>query len=770
MKAVFFPGQGSQRRGMGSELFPRFPAECELADDILGYSIRDLCLNDAGSRLKLTQFVQPALFVVNALTWFARKAEGVEPAYIAGHSLGEYNALLAAECMDFAAGLRMVKRRGELMGMANGGGMVAVIGLTIDRVTEILNTAGVDDVDIANHNAQSQIVLAGLPAGLERASAILEKERAVRMVPLKMSAAAHSRYMEPAAQSFFGHLKDVAFQAPRFTVLANVTAAPIKSAGEIPDLLRRQIVSRVRWWEIMKRLRAAGVRDMEELGPGHVLADLWSTTGEPTSQALPEQLSERPVKPRTTAPLASGTRRVATPEALGSAEFRNQHGVRLAYVAGAMFRAIASTDLVIRMGKAGLLSFYGAGGMTLEELEQAIRSIKAALPADAPWGMNLLHAYGDPTRELETVALYLRHDVQVVEAAAFFQATPALVLYRFKGACYTALRRPVAPHRVIAKVSRPEVALAFLQPAPESIVRALVADGRLTATEGEIARQLPISEDLCVEADSGGHTDARQMNTLLPAIARLRDEVMNQQRYGAQIRMGAAGGIGTPEAVASAFMLGADFVLAGSVHQCSPEAGTSDTVKEMLAGLDVQDTAYAPAGDMFEVGARVQVVRKGTLFPGRANKLQELYRLHGSLSALDARTRESIEQFCFRRSLDEVWQDTASYFSRIGRPQELEKAERDPKHKMALVFRAYFSESLRAALDGDQREKANFQIHCGPAMGAFNAFAKGGSLEPWRERHVDIVAWELMCQAASRVESFLQKHPVASVAAHALAT
>lgn len=805
MRAFVFPGQGSQRKGMGKDLFDRFPAECEIADRVLGYSIRELCLDDPEGRLKLTQFVQPALFVTNALTWMQRTRDGSVPDFYAGHSLGEYNALLAAGCMDFEVGIRLIKRRGELMGMANGGRMAAIIGLSLDRVAAVLAEAGIDDVDVANHNARVQVVLSGPPEGLERATAAMAKERGVRAVPLKMSAASHSRYMEPAASAFAEYLEQFRFENPRTPVLANVTAAPIQSAAEIPSLLKRQISGRVRWWETMKHLRAAGVNDLEELGPGHVLSDLWATTSSESPQAaeadrprppprsfigvrsagadmMPES-TERASAPRAaprpleSAPVplerqtqARSTLRLSvSPELLGSAEFRRDHGVSLAYVAGAMFRGIASTDLVIRMAKAGLLSFYGAGGMTMQDIESAILRIKAAVPRNAPWGMNLLHAYGDPALELSTVELYHRHEVRTVEAAAFVQMTAPLVLFRFRGAHRGAAGRPIALQRVIAKVSRPETAQAFMSPAPEGLVRALVDEGRLSAHEGTIALELPISDDICVEADSGGHTDARQLNSLLPAIARLRDEIAKQHRYASRIRIGAAGGIGSPEAVASAFVLGADFVLGGSVHQCSPESGTSAAVKEMLAGLGVQDTAYAPAGDAFEAGSRVQVVRKGTLFPGRGNKLHELYRHHASLDELDARTRDSLEQFYFGRSLDEVWRSTCDYFTRSARSTEIELAERDPRRKMALVFRAYFAQTIQWALRGDVRDRANFQIHCGPAMGAFNAVVRHTKLEAWQNRHVDLVAAELMIPAAARVDELMRKWGAAAMAAPAVA-
>jgi trans-AT polyketide synthase/acyltransferase/oxidoreductase domain-containing protein len=260
-----------------------------------------------------------------------------------------------------------------------------------------------------------------------------------------------------------------------------------------------------------------------------------------------------------------------------------------------------------------------------------------------------------------------------------------------------------------------------------------------------------MADDLCAEADSGGHTDKAVAFSLLPAMMQLRDEAMAEHRYPARLRVGSAGGIGTPEAAAAAFLMGADFILTGSINQCTPEAGTSDGVKDMLADADIQDFAMAPAGDMFELGARVQVFRKGVFFPARGNKLYELYQRHESLEAIDAKTREQLEKQYFKRTFDEVWAETRAYYARTDAAQ-VDRAGKNPRHKMALVFRWYFVDSMRRAQRGDMADKVNFQIHSGPALGSFNRAVKGTPLEAWRNRHVDEVAGFIMRNAARVLE------------------
>ena len=279
MIAFVFPGQGSQKKGMGQGLFDEVADYAAIepeVDALLGYSLRQLCLEDPEDRLKDTRYTQPALYVVNAL--HTRKAldDGARPKWLAGHSLGEYNALLAAGAFDFLTGLRLVQKRGELMAQARGGGMAAVIGLGVDAIAGTLADNGLDAIDVANFNSPSQTVISGPVDDIQRAGPLLQAAGARMCMPLPVSAAFHSRYMADAAREFEAFLAPIPFAALRTPVVANVTAQPYPAEGgdAAKALLVGQITGSVRWVDSVRFLPGQGVDRFDEMGPGNVLGRL----------------------------------------------------------------------------------------------------------------------------------------------------------------------------------------------------------------------------------------------------------------------------------------------------------------------------------------------------------------------------------------------------------------------------------------------------------------------------------------------------------------
>lgn len=734
--ACLFPGQGVQRKGMGGDFLDRNASLVERADALLGYSVKSLCLEEP-RRLRQTAYTQPALFVVGALAWLERRRDDPLPDLLAGHSLGEYVALFAAGCFDFETGLRLVERRGVLMADAEAAdeplGMTAIVGLDADRVREVMDHAGKAGaaLDVANLNLPSQLVLSGPRPALEELVPHLEAAGAERCVPLAVSGAFHSRYMAAAAEAFETFLADFSFSPPRRPVIANATARPYPDdPAAVAPLLARQIHSPVLWSQTLALLHRRGVREIEELGPGRTLTKMWHAFLD-QAPAVESAPMERPERPKQARPRTPSSRTSPNPgDGFGNA-FCRAWDARLAYVAGSPCDGIRTPEMVIRLAETGLVGFLdpeAAGG----PLDAVLETLRERLGEEAPIGLAL---HGEAIRpaadDVSTEALVeaaLHHDLRSLEVTGFARIASALVRFRYSGAHFGADGEPVARRRLLALVSSPRVAELFLEPPPDELVRGLEERGVLSTEEARLARRLPLASDLCVVPAPGSGAD---LATLLPVILRLRDHRSDEEH---DVRVGAGGALGTPGAIAAAFLLGADFVRTAAIQLAAGESALSEAVKTLLRALDFGDTTLAPAPAGFALGARRSVVGKGTFFPARAQKLYELLRFHDSLEAVDAKTRERLERTLFQQSLDEVWRKIT-----VERP---ELASADAKTRMAAVFGWYLESSLAWTLEGRETRRLDYQIPCDESLAAFNLYCPDG------ERSVLAMAERLMRDAA----------------------
>ena len=272
MKTFMFPGQGSQMKGMGENLFTAFPDIVEKANEILNYSIVDLCLRDPESKLNNTQFTQPALFVVNALSYFKELESEPKPEYLVGHSLGEFNALLAAECFDFETGLRLVKKRGEIMSEIKGGAMAAILNASPEKIRDILDKNNLSSIDLANFNAPNQTVISGLRDDITNAQQYFQQDQML-YIPLNTSGAFHSRYMKSAQDEFTQFLSGFSFSDLKIPVVSNFTAQPYKN-DEIAQNISNQLASTVKWVDSIHYLMEKEDMKFKEIGVGDVLTKL----------------------------------------------------------------------------------------------------------------------------------------------------------------------------------------------------------------------------------------------------------------------------------------------------------------------------------------------------------------------------------------------------------------------------------------------------------------------------------------------------------------
>ncbi|MDL2260491.1 PfaD family polyunsaturated fatty acid/polyketide biosynthesis protein [Deltaproteobacteria bacterium OttesenSCG-928-K17] len=430
----------------------------------------------------------------------------------------------------------------------------------------------------------------------------------------------------------------------------------------------------------------------------------------------------------------------------GSPAFKEEYGLKYAYVGGAMVGGITSQAMVRALAEAGCLGMFGASGLAPARVEEEIAALSRDL-GDKPFGSCLIHTPQDPSWEEKVSEIYLKHKVRVIEASAFMQITPSLVRYRLSGLAQRPDGTVYAPNRIMAKVSRVELARRFFSPPPEKMVAECLKRGWVTADEAALAPRIPLACDLTAEADSGGHTDFRPALPLWAAMVNAAAEATEKFAYAAKLRVGGGGGIGTPWAVAAARQVGLAYLVTGSINQSCVESGLAPAGRELLTKAGQADVVQGPAADMFELGAKVQVLKFGTLYAMRAQKLAEAYRLYDSMDDIPQADRESLETQVFKQTLAETWEQTRAFFKERD-PEQAAKAESDPKFKMALVFRWYLGQASRWAIGGVEDRRTDWQIFCGPAQGAFNEWAKGTIYEGPDNRKVADLAMNLLYGAA----------------------
>lgn len=540
MTALLFPGQGSQRHGMGAGLFERYPDVVAEADRILGYSVRDLCLAPSEPRLHQTEFTQPAIYVTTYLRYRDWAAQGASPQMLAGHSLGEYTALTAAGVFSFATGLQLVQRRGILMGNNRGGGLVAVLGIDADTVARMIEEERLGGLEIANINSPDQVVVGGMKNRLQD---LLDycSERAIRAVPLKVSGAFHTSHMKEAAEEFSASVDKIHFSQPAIPVLSSVTGNVHVTAG-IGERLVVQMYQTVRWSQCVQTMLESGIDDFKEIGSPAVLL--------PFVMAVKKSRVSSGTEVHSPEPYATG--RPTVPSNVGFCEtFRCARPI----IAGALGRGMSNAALVAALAKSRILAFLDTEGLSLDQIDQALSSLSCEWKGR--FGIGVTADPEFPNADAAILEMGTRHGVHFVEARGYVEPSRALRLYHQS-----------TGNRLVVRVATYNAASAFLGGSRE-VARA----GNLPEPGSSIA-----ADAICVDLHGwrGTPGGCRQ---LLVDLLNWRN---SRSKVDRTLFVGATPAMISPGNIEAILLSGADFVCAGSAYLAARETNLDENTRSRL--------------------------------------------------------------------------------------------------------------------------------------------------------------------------------------------
>lgn len=586
MKAFVFPGQGSQRRGMGEELFPRFPRQVQEADRILGYSITRLCLEDPDDCLNLTAYTQPAIYVVSWLACLAALEDGQSADMAAGHSVGEYTALTAAGVFDFELGLRIVVERARLMAAIEGGGLAAVIDCDERQVERLIADAGVPGLEIANINSPRQVVVGAPRAALAdfvRHCAGVER----RVVPLRVSGPFHTSMMATAAQAFrtFLDAQQAAFRDPRFPVYANLDAQPHRRDA-LAETLARHISHPVRWQALIENMLAQGVEHFVEIGRPAILTPMIEDIrkGQTEADASP-QPGQAPSASLERASYRSGQTKPSQiqPEPSEYAATEDRFGCQRPLLAGPLPLAAASVELLGALSRHGALAILDSEGTALEELSQLLERLAGQPGLRGRFALAL-----NPDLPLAPLlGLLARHAVHGLLVPGELLGSPL-----FAGLS----RHPARPPLLLASVR----------------------------DEGALALAWPCADAIYVEI-GGPEGSGAELPLLSTALHRRNTPLQGDGAKGKGPLVGVGGIVGTPANAQGMRELGVDFVVSGAAFLATRESGLPEATRQALRRVGMAQHRLLPDGRFPEFASRSAAYVLASDAAERAERRQARY-------------------------------------------------------------------------------------------------------------------------------------------------
>jgi trans-AT polyketide synthase/acyltransferase/oxidoreductase domain-containing protein len=556
MKAFLFPGQGSQRKGMGADLFSKYPEYVKKADEILAYSIEELCLSDAENRLNYTAYTQPAIFVVSVLTYLDELKTAGRPDFVAGHSIGEYTALFVADVFDFETGLRIVQKRAELMSKAEGGGLAAVIGLSQDEVEARIRASNLSGIEIANINSPTQIVI-GSKAEIIQEFVNFSNGQSGRVIPLRVSGAFHTSYMREAQGAFRDFLDAITFRTPLIPVISNYTAQP-HNLNDMAVNLANHLANPVRWAQCIENMVRSGVETFTEIGSKILTPMVNDIRDHLVKQS--HHYSSEPIH------------QTATLSTTETSAFCTSFGFKNPMVVGSTGYGAAGVELISNLSRDGILSFLDTYRLSLTAIESALKSLSADPELAGKYGVSLTFNTDSADFDESLIALCLRYAVRFVEVRGYFEPTAALLRYRVEGGLDDKGR---PNNRIILRVVESGTVTSFLVP-----IANLVASEK--TSESNPINEIPLIDAVCVDTKSWRSTNVNDLAAFQEVLDQCRNQGSSRLPFG-KFFVGLSGLSVTQKPVETALAKGADFALISSVFLLAEEARLDDSIKSALS-------------------------------------------------------------------------------------------------------------------------------------------------------------------------------------------
>lgn len=604
MKAFIFPGQGSQRKGMGENLFTKYPEYINQANNILGYDVEELCLKDPNDQLNFTAYTQPAIFIFSVLNYLETLKTSETVDIVAGHSIGEYAALFVAKVFDFETGLRIVLKRAELMAQAQGGGLAAVLGLSLDDVQNRIVTSNIHGIEIANVNSPTQIVIGGKSEAIQDFVKFNENKPG-RIIPLRVSGAFHTSHMKESQIEFSKFLSDISFQKPQIPVISNYTCKE-HTHESLPDSLAKHLTNPVNWISCIETILQFGVESFTEIG----------------SKFLTPMVKDicDLVAPREFSLINHNTlkRKVQIVEERVEDTDRNDFCLRFGFkkplVVGGTGYGASGVSLVSSLCSQGILSFLDTETISLADIEAALKVLANDTALYSKYGVSLQYRPNNAEFEEKVITLCIDYGVRFLELRGYLEPTESIVRYRLN-AGLDENNRP--NNHIIIRTGELDTVSAFI----DASVDKFIED---PSERSDNYRAIPLTDGICFELQAWRSTSSKDLQAF-HAIRSRCDEYLTKQSASQKIYLGLSGLSLTQKPVELAMAQGADFLLISSPFLLTKESNLDDSLKKSI--LRSSEEQFKEVFDWFFPACQTKSLSyiQDECFLKQSDILQELY-------------------------------------------------------------------------------------------------------------------------------------------------